>query len=325
MMKSQTRKPRIGIAVADPAGIGPEITCKSLKNLNVLEKCHPVIIGNYDLLENCAKQVAPELELHKSDGGVTDMSHPSSPCQAIEVIDVEITEPIPSGEASAVSGEMIHRSLKQAFDLLRKGLLDGMVMAPITKQSLSLAEPDFHSEYELFASLANVEEVKSVVKGRNVFRSTAIGHVPFREIVERLTTEEIIKTGVQLHDIMRRFEMEKPRLGVAALNPHAGEYGLLGDEEEKIIEPAILSLRENGIQASGPFPADTIFISAIRGEFDGVLFLYHDQGNIAMKTAYFGEGVVIYTGTPYVIISTRCDLAISKLFSGLPFPSLRLV
>jgi 4-hydroxythreonine-4-phosphate dehydrogenase len=303
-MRNQTYKPAIGITVGDLAGIGPEITCRSLANPSVLEKCRPVIIGNYNSLVACAKQISPELTLRKSADSISRTNRPALPCRTIEVINVEATDAISIGEVSAISGRMIYSSLKLAFELLRQKLLDGMAMAPITKKSLSAAGFGFDSEFELFARLASVDEVRSVVKGRNIFRSTVVGHVPFREIPARLTEEGIIKTGLQLYEVMRRFGIEKPLLAVAALNPHAGENGLFGDEEERIIRPAVASLREEGICATGPVPADTVFVRAMRGEFDGVLFLYHDQGNIAMKTAFFGEGVVIYTGIPYVITST---------------------
>lgn len=132
-------------------------------------------------------------------------------------------------------------------------------------------------------------------------RST--GHIPFWEIVERLSVPGIVQTACLLRETMCRCGVEEPRVAVAALNPHAGEGGLVGQEEQTIITPAIQALREKGLLVAGPVPADTVFVRAMRGEFDGIVFLYHDQGNIAMKAVAFGRGVVIYVGLPLLIVT----------------------
>ena len=169
------------------------------------------------------------------------------------------------------------------------------------------------SEFELFADLADVPEVKSVVKCESLFRATVIGHVPFRDIVAHLNTQNIVETSQMLHKTMMRFGISAPRLGIAALNPHAGEGGLLGSEEEILIQPAIDILHQRRIDAIGPIPADTLFIRAKRGDCSGLVYLYHDQGNIALKAAAFGHSELIYTGLPYLITSvghgTAFDIA----------------
>jgi len=144
--------------------------------------------------------------------------------------------------------------------------------------------------------------------------------MPFRDIVSRLTPGRIVTAAGQLVAMMRRLGMAQPRVAVAALNPHGGEGGLFGDEERTIITPAIEALAERGIVVRGPVPADTVFVRAMRGEFDGVIFLYHDQGNIAMKAVAFGEGVVIYAGLPYVVVTPGHGSALDIAAKGIANP-----
>jgi 4-hydroxythreonine-4-phosphate dehydrogenase len=206
-----------------------------------------------------------------------------------------------------------YESIKFAIDLLSRGAVDAAVMAPISKESLKKAGSGFMSEFELFEKLFNVKKVRAVVKCASLFRSTVVGHVPFKDIPERLTTSGIAETASALNTTMCRFGIKKPELAIAALNPHGGEGGLLGNEERTVINPALSLLKEQGIDAKGVFPADTLMARARRGEFQGLVYLYHDQGNIAFKAANFGENVLIYTGMPYIMSSvghgTAFDIA----------------
>ena len=148
-----------------------------------------------------------------------------------------------------------------------------------------------------------------------------MGHCAFRDIVDRLTTDGIIRTAHNLLHVMGAFlPKEKCRIAVAALNPHAGEDGLFGDEEHTIIQPAIDHLLEEGVQVIGPCPADTVFLKARNGEVGGVVFMYHDQGNIAMKSCFFGDGVLIYTNTPANIVSVGHGPAYGKAGKGTADP-----
>ena len=290
--------PAIGVFMGDPAGIGPEITVKSLVHAGTTGACRPIVIGNLELLRELAKQWQIDVRLTRLGPG----DGPGA--GGVPVVDMPLgEEAVPLGVQSKAAGAYVTRCLRHAFDLAAHGTLRGIVMAPICKESLTMAGDGYHSEFDVYADLAGVAEVRSVVKSGSVFRATVTGHIAFREILERLTEPRIVETAVMLQSTIARFGIARPRLAVAALNPHAGEGGLFGDEEGRIIAPAIRHLRDDGLAVSGPIPADTVYVRAHKGEFDGIVYLYHDQGNIANKAAAFGQGVVIYTGLPLVVTS----------------------
>lgn len=270
-------KPRIGIALGDPAGIGPEITAKALAH--GFADYTPVLFGNKALYEQSFS--VPD--------GVTFVDTPAG-------ADIRM------GEITADGGKLMTESLINAIDYHKQGKIDALVMAPITKQAFHEAGYDYTSEFELFAKEYNTSSVRAVIRCENIFRSTVVGHCAFREIVERLTPEGVAQTARSLMQVIRTFKGDGS-IAVAALNPHAGENGLFGDEEQTILTPAIEMLRAEGMKVDGPCPADTVFLRAVNGVNDGVVFLYHDQGNIAMKSRFFGDGVLIYSNVKNCVTS----------------------
>lgn len=296
----------------DPAGIGPEIVLKSLAEPEVGATCRPLLVGNYDGIAAAAERWPPGVSLAKGDG--KDTAEGKVPAATVEVVDVSLNgASFEVGKVSAGSGAIVHRSIRQVFDLLGDGRADGTVMAPIAKEALHKAGLGYLSEFELYGELCHVDEVKAVVKSGDLYRSTATEHIPFRDIPDRLTSARIQNTARVLYDTMRQFGVTQSRLAVAALNPHAGEGGLIGSEEETVIAPAIRTLVQEGLNVRGPVPADTLFTRAKGGEFNGLIYLYHDQGNIAFKAASFGHLVLIYGGIPHVVTSvghgTAFDIA----------------
>lgn len=297
-MGDSQKKPIIGVIMGDPAGIGPEVALKSLAVPEIHDICRPILIGDYDILQRQATQFAPEVSLSCKGEDRKSMTKTSF---AVNVRDLGSEYGLVGmGRASEAGGRIALDSIRLTFQLALDGELDGIVMAPINKEALAKAEANYHSEFELFADLADVERVWGVVKWERIFRTTVTGHIPFREIVAHLKPSAIADAAQVLQETIVRFGIQQPRLAVAALNPHAGERGLIGDEEQTIIAPAVESLIESGMDVKGPIPADTVFARAQQGEFDGIVFLYHDQGNIAMKSVAFGEGVVIYAGLPVI-------------------------
>ena len=305
--------------MGDPAGIGPEVTLKALSSTVNAGGYNPVLVGNYNSSIELASKWTPHLNLVNVD--TPEKISKITTENAIPFVDISNNEAlIPVGRVSANAGVIAYRSIKETFSLFKSGFLDGAAMAPISKEALQKAGLGFLSEFELFSSLANVDMVRAIVKCGSLFRSTVVGHVPFRKISGLLTTTMIVNTGNSLFSMMRRFGIQKPKLAIAALNPHAGEGGLLGDEEKRIIEPAISILVRNGIDAQGPFPADTLMVHARRDEFQGLVFLYHDQGNIAFKAADFGENVLVYSGIPYTITSLGHGTAFDIAGKGIANP-----
>jgi 4-phospho-D-threonate 3-dehydrogenase / 4-phospho-D-erythronate 3-dehydrogenase len=306
-------KPTIGIIMGDPAGIGPEITLKALAEPEVHDLCRPVVIGDHGLIDLLSRTMCLNLRLNAEPMKEGD----------IRVIDTEpreASDPIAMGSVSAAAGHVVLRAIRRAFDLARTSDLQAIVMAPITKESLAMTGMGYHSEFDVFSASTGVRDLRAAVKWKEILRMTVTGHIPFRDIADALTTDSIVTTGRQLATVMSALGHGRPRLAVAALNPHGGEGGIFGDEEATMIGPAIDALRSEGLDVHGPIPADTVFSRTIKGDFQGVVFLYHDQGNIAMKSVAFGEGVLIYAGLPFPVTSPGHGSALDIAGKGIADP-----
>ena len=291
--------PVLGIILGDHAGISPEIAVKAL--LQNDGSYIPVLIGNRRYFDISRKIVegGEKLNILPLEGRPGDTSQ-----GAVYFLDIEAGDDIRFSKVSAGSGKLIIDSIGAAIGLEKARVVDGICLAPITKESLHEAGYGYSSEFEIFKELYSTGSCSAVVNRGEIFRSTVVEHCAFADIVKKLSAEGIISTAVELHKVMAKFlPREKCKIAVAALNPHAGEHGLFGNEESLIISPAIECLREKGYSVTGPCPADTVFLKALDGEVNGVVFLYHDQGNIAMKSVFFGEGVVIFTNIPAHIVS----------------------
>ncbi|MEA3406705.1 MAG: 4-hydroxythreonine-4-phosphate dehydrogenase PdxA [Chloroflexota bacterium] len=299
-MEQSQDKPTVGIIMGDPAGIGPEIALKSLATLEVYDVCCPVLIGDYDVLRERAERFVPKVSLlHEDASKAEDMGRAPFEVRVLEI--GSDYAPIEEAVASEAAGRMILDSIRRGFRAVVEGDLDRLVLAPITKGALAKVDQGYASEFELFAELAEVDEVYGVIKWGSLFCTSVTGHVPFREILSHLTVPEIVDATRVLHATMADFGIKQPRLAVAALNPHAGERGLVGAEEQMIIAPAIESLVERGMDVQGPVPADVVFVQAMRRHYDGIVFLYHDQCNIAVKAVAFGEAILLYVGLPFIV------------------------
>ena len=235
------------------------------------------------------------------------------------MIDLANVDPsrLTRGKISAESGRVCGETLKYMVDLALAGQLDGICFAPLNKAALHGGGWKFHDEHQMFASLTSHTGFfgeMNVIPEFATFRVTS--HVALREAVNMITPERIAN-AVRLADrTLRDMGCNPPRLGVAALNPHAGENGLFGDEEITLIRPAIEELRVEGIDATGPIPSDTIFLKAKRGDFDGVVMMYHDQGQIATKLLGFGKGVTVTAGLKTVFTTPAHGTAFDILGQG---------
>lgn len=308
--------PVVGIVLGDHAGSAPEMAIKAV--LASKGNYTPVFIGNRERFEISCSVVdgANRLEIREFQ------EKPKFAGNGVAYFfDVPGGPDIQFSKVTGDSGVLIFESIKKAIELERRGIVDGLSMAPITKAALHAAGYKYSSEFEIFADLYGSTGVKAVIKCENIFRSTVIGHCAFREIADRLTADGIIETAQGLLTVMKKFmPANKCKIAVAALNPHAGEGGLFGYEERDVIRPAIESLLAKGEYVIGPSPADTVFLKARSGEVHGVVFLYHDQGNIAMKSCYFGDGVLIYINIPGHIVSVGHGPAFGKAGKGTADP-----
>jgi 4-hydroxy-L-threonine phosphate dehydrogenase PdxA len=310
--------PIVGIILGDHAGIGPEITVMALIRAEKLNYI-PVLTGNLQLFRRAMKVVPGSEKLEIVD--ITANPDIQKQLGKIYFYNVPAGDDIPFGKVTADSGHLIYSSMKAMLDLERREMVDGIVMGPITKQALHAARLCYSSEFDIFSEYFGVKGVRAVVRAGNIYRCSVVGHVRFTEIVDNLTPQSIIETAHALIGVMKRFRHpDDIRIAVAALNPHAGEDGLFGDEETVKIQPAIDMLLKEGVDVVGPCPADTVYYRAQIGKVGGIVYLYHDQGNIAMKAASFGEGVLIYANVPAKIVSVGHGGAFGSAGKGTASP-----
>ena len=281
--------------LGDATGIGPEVSVTVLASGVMADVARVAVVGD-----------ARVLELGMRDAGLTipyqvyaRLEDVPWPAGSVPVIDLANLDParLTRGEISEESGRACGETLAYMIDLALAGRLDGICFAPLNKAALYRGGWRCSDEHQMFARLTGHVGFfgeMNVIPEFATFRVTS--HVALRDAVNMITPERI-GDAVRLADTtLRAMGHNPPRIGVAALNPHCGENGLFGDEEIRIIRPAIERLRAEGIEATGPFSSDTIFLKAKRGEFHGVVMMYHDQGQIATKLLGFGKGVTVTAG-----------------------------
>ncbi len=295
--------PLLGVTMGDPAGIGPEVIAKALADRALGRLCRPVVIGSRLVMARTIAWLKLPLEVVAFDpqgakpkaGQVAVMDPLATPLTRFRL-----------GRASEETGAASVAFIKAAVDLAQAGILSGIVTAPINKEAMHMAGYHYPGHTELLAKLTGTEEFGMMIVGGPLKIMFTTTHVAIRDLPSLLTTERITKAIRLAHlGLTRYFGIAKPRIGVAALNPHAGEHGLFGNEEATYIAPAVLKARAVGIKASDPLPADTLFGKAARGAYDGVVAMYHDQGLIPLKLVAFGTCVNLTVGLP--IIRTSVD------------------
>jgi 4-hydroxythreonine-4-phosphate dehydrogenase len=288
-------KPIIGLMLGDMTGVGPEISARLLASGALNEAARVVVIGDRRVLDLGIRDAGVELG-YRAVQSVDDIRWPA---ETLPVVDLGNIDParIKRGEVSSESGKLTGDTLKYMIDLALARKLDGICFAPLNKMALHQGGWKFHDEHQMFAKLTGHQGFfgeMNVIPEFSTFRVTS--HVALREAVN-LVTPERITAAVRLADTtLRAMGKQSPRIGVAALNPHNGENGLFGDEEIRIIRPTVEKLRAAGIGCSGPISSDTIFVRTLKGEFDGVVMMYHDQGQIATKLLGFNKGVTVTAG-----------------------------
>ena len=289
------KKPIIGLMLGDVTGIGPEISAKLLASGLTTKLAHVVVIGDKRVLDLGMRNAGVKLG-YRVVPSVDAIRWPSEQVPVLDLGNIDPTR-FKQGESSAESGKLTGDTLKHMIDLALAGKLDGICFAPLNKGAMHQGGWKFNDEHQMFAKLTDHSGFfgeMNVIKEFSTFRVTS--HVALREAVN-LVTPERIESAIRLaDDTLRAAGHAKPRLGVAALNPHNGENGLFGDEEIRIIRPTVEKMRAAGIDCTGPISSDAIFIQARRGDFDGVVMMYHDQGQIATKLLGFNKGVTVTAG-----------------------------
>src|SRR5262245_12944741 len=294
--------PLLGITMGDPAGIGPEIVAKALSHPHVYDSSRPLVLGDLVSMQRAVALLGLDL-------AVVEIAAPAEGAfrhGRIEVLQAGAAppEPVAFGQLSAAAGRIGVEAVERAVRRTRAGAIDAIVTAPLNKESIALAGYSYPGHTEILAELTGQRAAMLLVtqKLRVVHVST---HVSLRAAIDLVSTDRVLATIRLAQRAAADLGIAGPRVAVAGLNPHAGEAGRFGREEIEAIAPAIAAAQQEGIDARGPVPPDTLFHRASQGEFDIVVAMYHDQGHIPVKLLGFDEGVNVTIGLP--IIRTSVD------------------
>lgn len=296
-MSIKKNKPVIGISIGDINGIGPEVTMKALLDNRVIKTFTPVIYAHGKALTFYRKLLNLEEFNFMQIKNAAEVHHKK--LNVISVVE-DCPEIIP-GVETMEAGKLALAALDQAIEDLKAGHIDALVTAPLNKNNINSPERSFvgHTEYLAEAFGSNKSLMFMVTEGMRVGLVT--GHLPLREVAEQVTRGRIKeKLEIMIHSLQSDFGIQKPKIAVLGLNPHAGEDGLLGKEEETVIRPVIKEFKDKGAMVFGPYPSDGFFGMMHQQKFDGVLAMYHDQGLIPFKTLAFDNGVNFTAGLPIV-------------------------
>lgn len=303
---------RIALAMGDPAGIGPEMLVRAANLAEVAKRCEIKLFGDLETFERAAAACALPLDV----ANVVD----SQP-ELGRFFDKPAERVSEWGMHSEWAGQAQVASLLQAFEAARSGEVDGVVFAPFNKHSLQLANRP-GDETAIMRAFYGMSEVRTVTRWSNLLRATVVGHIPFTQIAQHLNEQSIHSALTRLEKTLHRYGVSNPRIGVAGLNPHAGDEGTLGTDEQTLIAPAMASYAARSTaKLIGPYPPDAMMPAALRGKLDGLIYLYHDQGNIAMKAVGFGREVVFYPELPVVVATVAHGTAYDIAGKGLADPA----
>jgi 4-hydroxythreonine-4-phosphate dehydrogenase len=307
--------PPVAISAGDVRGIGPEVLLKALAREDFEGALRPIVTGPVAALKMQAREIWPT--------GI----YPLLVAEALDsALDIVLDGELPDGTGSianlrkaltgdeALAGRWAGRAVERAVALVGAGRARSLVTAPLDKHALNLGGYSFPGHTEMLSHLAGDVEVSMLLAGGTLRVVPATTHVALSKVPSLVCEELIIGQCRVIHSGLRRvFGIEKPRIAVCGLNPHLGDGGVAGDEDQRVIAPAVASARTSGLDVQGPFPADTVFVRAAQGKFDAVLAMYHDQAMVAIKMHSFGGGVNITLGLPYVRTSpdhgTALDIA----------------
>ena len=296
-----TNRPRVAITMGDAAGIGPEITVKSLADPRAAEWCVPLVLGDARVLEKAMEATGVRAPLRRIATPAEAQGTPGT----IEVIDYPLIDMASHrwGVIVPSYGEAAVRWTKDAGQMCLSGTVDAMVSAPLNKEAMHEAGYEYEGQTEILGELtASKPAMVMVVDKMRLMLFT--NHMALRKVCDHITKERMLERITLAHAALRDMGIASPRIAVSGLNPHAGENGMFGREEVDHIAPAVEAARAKGIDAQGPFPADTVFLKARDGVYDMTIALYHDQGLMAVKLVGFGRVVTLLIGLPLIRTST---------------------
>ena len=313
-MKKNSRS-TIGITMGDPSGIGPEIIIKSFEKRSI-RSGRVIVIGDFNIMQMAYDLIKPDgFSLNKiNDVNQCDYSPILLNVMDLHLIDLKHFSP---GIVNADSGAAAFECVRKATQLALTGKIDAIVTAPLNKEALHKAGKNFSGHTEILASLTGKKDYAMLLYDRKLSVIHVSTHISLKEAISGLTSDRIEKVIVMADEVMQRLNGSRPGIAVSGINPHAGESGLFGMEEIEKIIPAINNMKKRGINVVGPLPPDTVFLQAIKGRFDIVVAMYHDQGHIPMKLLGFNSAVNITVGLPVIRTSVDHGTAFEIAWQGI--------
>ncbi|KPL22975.1 MAG: 4-hydroxythreonine-4-phosphate dehydrogenase [Anaerolineae bacterium SM23_84] len=312
-------RPTIAVTIGDPAGIGPEVTVKALAEKELYLLCQPLVIGDAGVVRRAA-EIAGVALVCRPVSGIASARFEHGTLDMLDLKNVQWGQ-LELKRASAAGGRASVEYVSMAVQLALSDEIDAIATGPINKQAIHLAGYEYIGHTELLADLTNARRCTTMLATRDLRVTHVTRHVPLRDVASHITKHRVLDTILVTAEGLRQLGLERPRLGVAALNPHGGDDGLLGQEEIEQIAPAVTAAREMGIDVRGPFPADSIFCRATAGEFDAVVAMYHDQGHIPIKVHDFERSYTVTLGLPIVRTSVDHGTAFDIAWQGTASPA----
>lgn len=306
--------PVIGVTMGDPSGIGPEIILKSYGKRGT-GKGRIIVIGDWSVM-------LAAHDMLKIKSFRLNRVHKVNEClfnrEVLNVLDLNLLKPggFYHGKVQAVAGNAAFQCIKKAVDLALTNEIDAIVTAPLNKEALHLAGHDYPGHTEILATLTGTRDYAMLLSGRKMKVAHVSTHVSLLQAIRGLKKERIEKVIGLAYSFMKKMGKDDPVIAVAGINPHAGENGLFGDEEIKEIVPAVKSMKAKGVNVEGPFPPDTLFLQALKGRYDVVIAMYHDQGHIPLKLIGFDSGVNVTLGRPFIRTSVDHGTAFEIAWQG---------
>lgn len=291
------RKPTIALAIGDPAGIGPELAARMVADPEIRAAASLLVVGDARVLARGAREAGVTLDIASGDADAVPGERPM-------LLDLGHLDPdtIRLGVATEAGGRFALANFRTCLERAKAGRADAVCFTPFNKAAMRMAHPPYDDEINYVAGILDFHEPASefnVLDG--LWNARVTSHVPLSAVASLMTEDRILR-GIRLtYASLRDAGFAEPRIAVAGLNPHAGDGGNFGHEDDAIIRPAVEAARRDGIGADGPYPPDTVFLRATKGQFDAVLTMYHDQGQIAMKLIGFDRGVTMLGGFPFPI------------------------
>jgi 4-phospho-D-threonate 3-dehydrogenase / 4-phospho-D-erythronate 3-dehydrogenase len=312
-------RPLLAISMGDPAGIGPEVIVKALRDEAVFGWCRPLIVGDARILARVQGLVTGEpLPIEQVRDPHAGRYAPGS----LPLLDMQNADPrdCPLGRVGVAAGRAAVEYVLKGVELALAHQVDALVTAPLNKEAMNLAGFPYAGHTELLAEKCGAQKVSMLLTSPRLRVVHVSTHVSLREAIERVTPERVGAVIDLAQEALGLLGVARPRIAVAGLNPHASEGGLFGDEEERCIVPAIRAAQARGLAVSGPWPPDTVFLRAANGGFDVVVAMYHDQGHVPMKLLGFDSGVNVSIGLPIIRTSVDHGTAFDIATQGIARP-----